>query len=124
MPWEIKFDNLPVGYAVSAGRPGDKVAVSSVEFSSTEDGDHLISRLEGFPSEVLRKIDATPPIQESSVNHMLVVVRTDGTGTVYINELNIRGLMQPKRDIKTGEALFKSDIADISEIQFDGVDIP
>ena len=124
MSWEIKFDNLPIGYAVSAGKPGDEVAVSSVEFLSTEDGEHFISRLEGFPSEVLRKIDATPPIQESSVNHMLVVVRTDSTGTVYINELNIKGLMQPKKDIKAGEALFKNDIADISEIQFDGVDIP
>ena len=124
MPWEIKFDNLPIGYATSAGKPGDEVMVSSIEFTSTEDGEHFVSRLEGFPSEVLRKIDSTPPIPESSVNHMLVVVRTDNSGTAYINELSIKGLMQPKRDIKAGEALFKNDIADISEIQFDDVDIP
>lgn len=124
MSWEIKFDNLPIGYAVSSGKPGDEVEVSSVEFSSTEDGEHFISRLEGFPSDVLKKLDETPPIQESSVNHMLVVVRTDSTGSVYINELDMRGFIQPKRDLKAGEALFKNDIADISEIQFVGVDIP
>jgi hypothetical protein len=123
MSWEIEFDNLPIGYAVTSAKPGEEVSVAAIEFTSTEDGEHFISRLEGFPSEILQRIGTTPTIQASSVDHMLVIVRPDKTGTAYVNELAIKGLMQPKRDVKAGEAIFTNDIADISQIRFEGIDI-
>ena len=53
MPYEIKFDKPPAGHAVSAARAEETVSVQASEFISTEDGQHFISRVEGFPSEVL-----------------------------------------------------------------------
>lgn len=124
MPWEIKFDNLILGYLVTAGRPGEEVTVQDVEFASSEDGGHFITLLEGIPSQILQKISATPPIMPSSVDHMLVIVRPDKTCTAYINELKIIALMQTKRAANAGETIFKNDIADIREIRFEGIDIP
>jgi len=43
---------------------------------------------------------------------------------VYVNELDVRGLVQPKRDFKAGDAVFSDDIADVRRLEFDGVTIP
>jgi hypothetical protein len=122
MPFEIELDNLPAGYAVSAARPGEEVAVQTIEFVSTEDGDEFISRLEGLPPEIFNKI---PSVSPSMINRMLVVLRADKTATVYINEdLKVMSLVQAKKDVNKGEPVFQNDIADIKSIQFEGVEIP
>lgn len=124
MPQEIKFDNIPIGYSLDAGKPGDQVSVSFMEFSSSEDGDHFIQRLDGFPNEVLGKLSNNRRIAPSMIDHMLVVIRSDKTATAYINELNIFQKIQPKRDLKAGEPVYTNDIADINEINFGEVTVP
>ena len=52
MPYEISFENLPVGYSASSKKYGDTtVEVVVNEFTSSEDGDLFITRLEGFPAK-------------------------------------------------------------------------
>lgn len=122
MAWEIEFDNMPIGYAVTAGKSGDNVTVCGVEFTSTEDGQHFISRLEGFPDEVL-KLVAQTSIKPSTVDHMLVIVRPDKTATAYINELEITGYMQAKKSVLAGEEIYCNDVADITEIRLSDIEI-
>jgi hypothetical protein len=43
---------------------------------------------------------------------------------VYVNELRVIAQMMAKRDLAAGEAVMDDDIADISRIRFEGVDIP
>ena len=57
MPREIKLTKLPAGYAENSGRAGDKLIVSLRGFFSSEDGNELIVRLEGFPQEVVNGWD-------------------------------------------------------------------
>ncbi len=47
MPHEIKLDYLPAGYALRGGRAGEEVELMFRGFTSFEDGELFISRLEG-----------------------------------------------------------------------------
>lgn len=121
---QITFDDLPAGYALSPAKPGDTVKVCTIEFCSSEDGDHFIRRLEGIPSNILAKLPPEIGINPSTVDHLLAVIRKDKTATIYINELKILGLMQAKRDVKQGEPIYSNDIADLKAIQFVDVEVP
>src|SRR5437867_1515601 len=124
MPYEIKFDMPPAGVCVKAVRGPGTVTVQVKGFFSEEDGDELITQLEGFPAEVLNKIPANPPIQPNQVQHLLAIIRRDATATIYLNELDMRGMVQPKRDFKAGDAVFQDDIADVRRLEFEGVTFP
>jgi hypothetical protein len=124
MPIQIKFDDLPAGYALSSTKPGEMVKVATNEFCSSEDGDHFIRRLEGIPSNILGKLPAEHRLNPSVIDHMLAVIRLDKTATIYVNELKILGQMQVKRDVKQGDLVFSNDIADLKAIRFVDVEIP
>jgi hypothetical protein len=118
MPFEIRFDNLPAGYAAQDKKEGDTHAsVIATEFTSSEDGDLFVSRLEGIPSEILSKIQTPERIREGTVDHLLAVIRPDKSATVYINELTLRGRFKIKRPFAEGEAVYSNDIADIEMIE-------
>lgn len=100
------------------------VQLCTTEFCSSEDGDHFIRRLEGIPSAILAKLPSETPTRPSTVDHLLAIIRKDKTAAIYINELNIVGKMQAKRELKQGDPIFSNDIADIKAIRFENVDIP
>src|SRR5262245_29327872 len=108
MPFEIKFENIPAGISLTSARAGESLNVRTIEFVSEEDGDTLIERLEGFGSEILSKLPREAeqtPIQPSQVQELLAIIRRDGTATVYLNELNKVGRVQPKREFKAGDSV-------------------
>lgn len=111
MPYEIKFDKPPAGYCLTAARSEETVAVQAFEFTSTEDGQHFIQRVEGFPDELLRMV--TKEISPSQVDHLLAVIRHDGSATVYVNELQLTSTIRPSRAIVKGERLTKDDIVEV-----------
>ena len=49
MPFEIDFGKTPTGHVLDAARDGENVVNQYSEFTSTEDGQHFIQRLEGYP---------------------------------------------------------------------------
>src|SRR5208337_4431367 len=53
MPYQVKLDFTPAGYALESATPGERADVAVREFTSSEDGELFISRLEGFPSDIL-----------------------------------------------------------------------
>ena len=124
MPFEIKFDIPPAGYSLTAARGGDKVKVSVIEFTSSEDGDLFISRLEGLPSQIIAMLPSDAKIKESQIDTLLAIIRRDNTATVYINELNIIARSRLNRSVDKGDLIFEDDIIDIDEIQFNGIKIP
>ena len=121
MSFEIDLGNAPAGYILSAARAGEVAEVQFTEFTSTEDGQHFIQRLEGLPSDFLRKI--SPEIDPSQVDSMLAIVRRDGKATVYVNELAQRARVRASRPVRGGERLLKSDIIDVDRLEL-GVQIP
>jgi hypothetical protein len=124
MPFEIKFENTPAGVCLEAVRGGGTAKVRAIEFVSEEDGDTLVERLEAFGSDILGRLPGSPPIQPNQVQHLLAVIRRDGTATVYLNELKTHGRVQVKREIAKGDFVFADDIADVHRLEFEGVTIP
>ena len=96
----------------------------ATEFVSSEDGDLFISRLEGFPSEVIRKIQKNQIVREATIDHLVVILRRDKTATVYVNEVMITSEVLVKRAIKAGEEVYKDDIGDVKRVLLKGVDVP
>ncbi len=121
MPVEIELGNAPAGYSITAARAEETVEIQFLEFTSSEDGQHFIQRLEGFPNDILRRV--APHIRPSQVDHMLIIVRQDNTATAYINELSIVTRMRASRRVEAGEQVFKSDIMDIDRLEL-SVEIP
>ena len=70
---DVILPQLPAGIAVEDGFPAEgkllKIAVR--EFSSSEDGDAFVRRLEGVPNQLLMMVSAT--INPSTVDHLVAV---------------------------------------------------
>ena len=111
----------PAGYALTSARASNTTAVQFREFTSTEDGQHFIQRLEGFPTNILQKLPA--PIPASKVDHLLALCRRDGKATVYLNELEFRASVRSSRRIEAGEAITKDDFVDVERLEL-GVQVP
>jgi hypothetical protein len=122
MRFEIRFDELPAGYSVNAAKSGENVQVRMRDFVSSEDGDKLVSHLEGISDFILSRLPVR--VMPSVIDHLLAIIRPDKTGTVYINELEFTGLIRPRRSMKKGEAIFQRDILDIQRIKIGNVRIP
>ena len=120
MPFEIKLEGPLIGYALSSGRKGDMVDVVFREFTSTEDGQYFIQRLEGI-SHVLQNLPS--PINPSQIDNMLIIHYANGRTTVYVNELEQHLRVRATRAVKAGTAVTKDDIADIEYLEI-GVQIP
>ena len=121
MAYEILLDHPPAGFAGKSARADELVQVIYREFTSTEDGQHFISRLERGVDPILREIPTS--VQPSAVDHMLAISRKDGKTTVFLNELEIKGTFRAARPVKKGQDMTKDDIADIVRLDL-GVDIP
>jgi hypothetical protein len=89
MRFDIKFDKLPGGYAMTAGRSGEQVQVSMRDFVSSEDGDKLILYLEGVSDLILSRLPVR--VMPSVIDHLLAIIKLEKTATVYINELEFTG---------------------------------
>ena len=124
MPVEIDLRMPPAGYAAAPARATDTTGLIQYrEFTSTEDGQHFIQRLEGFPNDILQKLPA--PIPASKVDHMLALCRRDGTATVYLNELEFRTSVRWRgsRSVAAGEAVTTDDFVDVERLEL-GVQVP
>ena len=58
-----------------------------------------------------------------AINHYLILIHSDLSADVYVNEFPIQIRILAKRDVKAMEPIGSSDIADIAEIRFPGIDI-
>ena len=125
MPFSIKFDQPPAGYAAAAAQRGDTIPVVVSEFVSSEDGDALIQRLEGIPAQILNLLPPEGSLAPAAVHTLLAVMRRDGTATIYLNdEIQIVARALAKRSVKAGEPLRRDDIADLQEITLPGIEVP
>lgn len=120
----LELKNPPAGYCESSVKSGEKATVITREFTSSEDGDHFINRLEGFPAEIIRLLPKESNIKCSSVDNMLVLINKQGQCKVYINELEIILQVQVKSSVKKGDPVYEDDLADIISLEFKGIEIP
>ena len=127
MPFEIKLEQVPAGYALESkakGAPGPlKVLVTAI--ISFEEGERLVRVLEDISASIISKLPKESGITESRIDHLLAIIRKDRTATVYINELNFIATAQSKKAmVNVGDPLTPDDIADIQKMRIDGITIP
>ena len=79
MPYEIEFDEMPIGYAAGNARDGEQIPVRVIEYVSTGDGEHFVSRMEGLPSGILAELPGQSVPGPSQIDHLLAIVRPDKT---------------------------------------------
>jgi hypothetical protein len=121
MPVEIDLGMPPAGYSLTAARADENVTVQFQEFTSTEDGQHFIQRLEGIPDDILRRL--SPAIRPSQVDNLLAICDRKGKATVYVNEIMQRARVRASGPVKAGQLVTKNDIVDVDRLEL-GVDIP
>jgi len=124
MPKEIVFKSLPAGYAESAARSGENVKVRLTDFVSTEDGDELVTKLEGLPQQILSMLHLPSPVFPSMVHSLLAIIRKDKTATVYLNEVQTIGQMRIKGGCKKGELLTANRVLDVERMKFQDITVP
>lgn len=124
MPFEIKLDSAPAGYALETAMPGERLRVVVRDFISSEDGELFISRLEGFPSQILGLLPPGANVRPSSVEQMIAVIWPDLHAKVYVDECDVRVKARSTKPIQAGEAVRADDIVDIHSLEFVGVEVP
>lgn len=124
MPHEVKLNEIPAGYALETAQDGQPVSVAVREFTSSEDGELFISRLEGLPQQLLSLVSPVAVLQASTIDHLVAVIRKDHSATVYVNECKVLTHVRVKRKIDKGEYVSEDDIADINRLTFEGVEVP
>jgi hypothetical protein len=124
MPHRIHLGQPPAGVAGASGQGEGTIPVIFREFTSTEDGETFVSRLEGTPTRILQLLDGKSPVRASTLDHMVALIQRDGTADVYINELTVFGSVRLRKSVEKGDPLLESDFVDIEELRFDGIDFP
>ena len=124
MSYEVKFDQPPAGISMSAARDGESIVICQTDFTSTEDGQVFIQRLEGFVDKILTLLRPQLSLRPSDVDHILAVIYRDGTTTVYVNEIKQVVSVRINRACEAGEAISKNDIVEFDRFCLDGIDIP
>ena len=121
MPYAVNIGEPPSGYAAKSARTGEQFNVIFREFTSTEDGQYFIHRLEGLPTILLQ----TSPnaVKQSQVDNMLAIIRNNGDTTVYLNEIVLRVIVRSAGPIEEGANISEDDIADIESLDLE-VHIP
>jgi hypothetical protein len=120
MPQEFQLTERVIGISMNSASAGEKVQVSTKELIGPGET-HLLDRLEGIHFAVFAKIPGIPP--PSQIDHLLVVIRPDLTGTAYVNELIIQAMVRVNRAVQAGIPVYRNDIAEVASVDL-GVQVP
>lgn len=125
MPYDIKYEMLPVGRTLSAAKKGETVSVQSRAFFSSEDGQILVEALEGFVQDVLTLIEqqCDKEIGPHQVIQLLAIISRDKTAIVYVNEPSLEYIAECTGPIEKGQLIGRDDISRVHNVELNGVDI-
>lgn len=116
MPYTIKLEHVPGGYATHCAEEGEPIKIAFREFTSTEDGQLFISRLEGTPTQILAKISGSTSVAASQTNSLLAIIQPNGQSKVYWNEFHPTIRIRSKKKVKAGELVYIDHIMDIERV--------
>ena len=121
MRCQIQLPEPIIGFSESCARSGEKVKVRWMEFTSSEDGDKFVRRLEELQACLISKIPGCP--SPSQIDHLLAVVGPDLHATIIVNELQPLVHIRAKRDVNPGDPLLMDHILDVGRMNL-GVSTP
>ncbi|MBU4263727.1 MAG: hypothetical protein KKC76_17875 [Proteobacteria bacterium] len=83
----------------------------------------FISRLEGWPTSILSLLPQEAGIRPANADWFVCVIYPDKKASIYIDIRPIAEI-RAKRSLKKGEGVYHDDIAEISRLHFEGIEIP
>jgi hypothetical protein len=116
MSYTIKLPQVPAGYAARCAEKDEQCEVVCREFTSTENGQLFVNRLEGIPTDILAKISGSPTIAASTTDSLLAIVQNDRMAKVYWNEFQPTVQVRGKGKIKAGDLITVDHIMDIERV--------
>jgi len=120
MPMEFQLNERICGFSMHSAASGEQVQVQTSELIGPTEP-HLLDRLEQLQQVLFSKIPGLP--LPSIIDHLLLIIRQDLTGTAYVNELQIQAMVRVNRDIEAGTPVYPQDITEVSNVDL-GVHIP
>ena len=124
MPTTIFIEHPPNGLAAQCAQQDEPISVIPKEFSSSEDGEDFIARLESF-SRLYAQAFEPPAIPPEAVQTLLAITKASGETTVYVNEMMIVAKAKIQRldsEVAPGGVAYMDDIADIAEVELRTLD--
>jgi len=120
MPQEFQLTERVCGISMNSASAGENVQIRTQELIGPTEA-HLLDRLEQIHLAVFAKIPGIP--LPSLIDHMLVVIRPDLTGTAYVNELLIQAMVRVNRAVEASTPIYRDDITEITAVDL-GVQVP
>lgn len=104
------------GFAVEAAKPGEIFRVQTRGSLVSDDALFYIY-IDQITGIFLKNVFV------NSIYQFLVLIHDNLSADVYLNNIPTKALMMTKRDFKKGEVIRVNDIADISKLSFEGINI-
>jgi hypothetical protein len=120
MPQEFQLTERVCGISMNSASAGENVQIRTQELIGPTEP-HLLDRLEQIHLAVFSKIPGIP--QPSLIDHMLVIIRPDLTGSAYVNELRIQAMVRVNRAVEAGTRVYPRDITEVTSVDL-GVHVP
>lgn len=121
MPISFSLKERLIGFTVTGGGPGEKVALLSSRLVPPSDQQAVVNALEKLHTALFYRIPRLPP--PAAIQHLLVVIRPDLSATAYVNELRLIASVRVTRPVRAGEPAFVKDISDVAAFDV-GVEVP
>lgn len=123
MPTDVQLDGLWAGFCRDGARKGESVTIVTEEFTSSEDGESFIRRLENGPDLILKLLPNGQWINRSRIDHLLIIFHKDMRASVFIDELSPVLQIRSRGKTIAGQGVTSDHIADIESFDV-GVRIP
>lgn len=107
-----------IGFVLEGGAKGSMIKVLFRDAITSDDPRFYI-----YADAIANSFLNPANIPIDGVHHLLVIIHKDLSADIYANNIPLSVMMRPKRDVAKGEAIFKSDIADIQGLNFPGIEI-
>lgn len=117
---EFQLNERVCGISMNSAAAGEKVEIRTQELVGPTEP-HLLDRLEQLQLAVFSKIPGLP--LPSLIDHLLLVIRPDLSGTAYVNELRIQAMVRVNRAVEAGIPVYRQDITDVTSVDL-GVQVP
>src|SRR5262245_37556454 len=112
-----KVDNM-AGFAAANAKQGDTLPILVRGRLTSDDPDFY-----RFIEHISLVFLSGNKIFTDSVHQFLVIIHADLSADLYINDFVVMVEMRAKREVKAGEMVSLSDIADVRKVQFHDIDI-
>ncbi len=126
MRCEVKLKHPISCIAAKPAQANSRVSHGDVlvrEFSSYENGELFISRLEIFVNTFLGLIPEDQRPQPSTIDNLLVLINRDQTATIYVNEVILELTALAKTKYEAGPIDLMNDLAAIEDAKFLGKEV-